>query len=141
MKVFVTGGAGFIGSHACVDLLQANHDVLVYDNLSNSSRKSMNCVKLITNRSLEFVEGDIRDGNLLSKAIADFNPDAVIHFAGLKAVGDSVLDPLSYYEINVQGSVELLKAMNKVRCNVIIFSSSATVYGQAEYLPYDEKHV
>lgn len=141
MKVFVTGGAGFIGSHACVDLLQANHDVLVYDNLSNSSRKSMNCVKLITNRSLEFVEGDIRDGNLLSKAIADFNPDAVIHFAGLKAVGDSVLDPLSYYEINVQGSVELLKAMNKVRCNVIIFSSSATVYGEAEYLPYDEKHV
>jgi len=140
MRVLVTGGAGYIGTHTCVALLQNNHEVLVFDNLSNSSPVAIDRISLITNRSVEFIEGDIRDNALLIKVMREFSPEAVIHFAGLKAVGESVGDPLKYYDVNVRGSLELLKAMEAVGCNRLIFSSSATVYGLPEYLPYKEDH-
>jgi UDP-glucose 4-epimerase len=140
MRVLVTGGAGYIGTHTCVALLQSNHEVLVIDNLSNSSPVAIDRIKLITNRSIEFIEGDIRNHALLLKTMREFSPEAIIHFAGLKAVGESVQDPLQYYDVNVHGSLELLKAAEAVGCNLLVFSSSATVYGVPEYLPYDENH-
>jgi len=140
MRILVTGGAGYIGTHTCVALLQSNHEVLVFDNLSNSSPGAIDRIKLITNKSVEFIEGDIRDHALLLQVVREFSPEAVIHFAGLKAVGQSVKDPLQYYDVNVRGSIELLKAISSVDCNLIIFSSSANVYGLPEYLPYDEDH-
>ena len=138
-KIFVTGGAGYIGSHACVELLRANHDVMVFDDLSNSCEDALRRVELITNRKLSFVLGDIRNSKKLSDAISDFKPDSVMHFAGLKAVEQSVSYPLQYYDVNVHGSINLLKAMDNVDCNEIIFSSSATVYGEINKLPYNEK--
>ena len=140
MKVIVTGGAGYIGSHTCVELLQAGHEVLVIDNLSNGHEAALERVRLITNCELQFINADIRDINALNKIFGTFKPEAVIHFAGLKAVGDSVVDPLKYYEVNVGGSISLLSAMSNVGCENIVFSSSATVYGKPQYLPYDEKH-
>jgi UDP-glucose 4-epimerase len=140
VKVLVTGGAGYIGSHTCVELLQADHEVFVIDNLSNGHEAALDRIRLITNRDLQFTNADIRDANALDNIFNTFKPEAVIHFAGLKAVGESVANPLKYYEINVGGSVSLLRAMSKAECNNIVFSSSATVYGKPQYLPYDEKH-
>ena len=140
MKVLVTGGAGYIGSHTCVELLQAGHEVFVIDNLSNGHEAALERVRGITNRELQFTNADIRDANALDNIFNTFKPEAVIHFAGLKAVGESVANPLKYYEVNVGGSVSLLSAMSKAECNNIVFSSSATVYGKPKYLPYDEEH-
>ena len=140
MKVLVTGGAGYIGSHTCVELLNAGHEVFVIDNLSNGHETSLERVRLITNCELQFTNADIRDSNALDKIFNTFKPDSVIHFAGLKAVGESTADPIKYYDINVGGSVSLLKAMSKAGCDKIVFSSSATVYGKPHYLPYDEEH-
>ena len=140
MKVLVTGGAGYIGSHTCVELLQAGHEVFAIDNLSNGHEVALERVRLITNCELQFMNADIRDSNALDKIFNNFKPESVIHFAGLKAVGESVTDPLMYYDVNVGGSISLLTAMSKAKCNNIVFSSSATVYGKPEYLPYDEKH-
>jgi len=140
MKVLVTGGAGYIGSHTCVELLNAGHEVFVIDNLLNGHETSLERVRLITNCELQFTNADIRDANALDKIFNIFKPDSVIHFAGLKAVGESVSDPIKYYDVNVGGSVSLLRAMSKARCNNIVFSSSATVYGKPHYLPYDEEH-
>ena len=140
MKVLVTGGAGYIGSHTCVELLQADHEVFVIDNLSNGHEAALDRIRLITNRELQFTNADIRDANALDNIFNTFKPEAVIHFAGLKAVGESVANPLKYYEVNVGGSVSLLSAMSKAECNNIVFSSSATVYGKPKYLPYDEEH-
>ena len=140
MKVLVTGGAGYIGSHTCLELLQAGHEVLVIDNLSNGHEAALKRVQCITNCELQFMNADIRDSSALEIIFNAFHPDSVIHFAGLKAVGESVTDPLKYYDVNVGGSISLLTAMSKAECNKIVFSSSATVYGEPEYLPYDEKH-
>jgi len=140
MKVLVTGGAGYIGSHTCVELLQAGHEVFAIDNLSNGHEVALERVRLITNCELQFMNADIRDSNALDKIFNTFKPEAVIHFAGLKAVGESVADPVKYYEVNVGGSISLLTAMSKAKCNNIVFSSSATVYGKPKYLPYDEEH-
>ena len=140
MRVLVTGGAGYIGSHTCVELLNAGHEVFVIDNLSNGHEIAVKRVRNITNCELQFMNADIRDSNALDKVFNNFKPEAVIHFAGLKAVGESVADPLKYYEVNVGGSISLLMAMSKAECNNIVFSSSATVYGIPEYLPYDELH-
>jgi UDP-glucose 4-epimerase len=137
-KIFVTGGAGYIGSHACVELLRANHEVMVFDDLSNSCEDALRRVELITNRKLSFVMGDIKNGGQLSDAIYRFKPDSVVHFAGLKAVAESVSQPLRYYDVNVHGSINLLEAMDKVDCKEIIFSSSATVYGEINIPPYTE---
>ena len=140
MKVLVTGGAGYIGSHTCVELLEAGHEVFVVDNLCNGHEAALERVRDITNCELQFMNADIRDLSALDKIFKTFKPEAVIHFAGLKAVGESVADPLKYYDVNVGGSVSLLMAMSKAECNNIVFSSSATVYGIPEYLPYDELH-
>ena len=137
-RIFVTGGAGYIGSHTCVELLRANHEVMVFDDLSNSCEDALRRVELISNRKLIFFKGDIKNSSQLSNAISSFKPDSVMHFAGLKAVAESVTQPLRYYDVNVHGSINLLQAMDKVDCKEIIFSSSATVYGEINTPPYDE---
>ena len=140
MRVLVTGGAGYIGSHTCVELLEAGHEVFVLDNLSNGHETSIERVRIITNCDLQFMNADIRDANALDKIFNTFKPDSVIHFAGLKAVGESTADPIKYYDVNVGGSISLLTAMSNAECDNIVFSSSATVYGDPQYLPYDEEH-
>jgi UDP-glucose 4-epimerase len=140
MRVLVTGGAGYIGSHTCVELLEAGHEVFVVDNLSNGHETALERVQSITKCKLQFMNADIRDTAALDKIFNIFKPEAVIHFAGLKAVGESVADPLTYYDVNVGGSISLLSAMSKNGCKNIVFSSSATVYGKPQYLPYDEDH-
>ena len=140
MRVLVTGGAGYIGSHTCVELLETGHEVFVVDNLCNGHETALERIRGITNCELQFMNADIRDTNVLDVIFKTFEPDVVIHFAGLKAVGESVTDPLKYYDVNVGGSVSLLTAMSKAGCNNIVFSSSATVYGKPQYLPYDEEH-
>ena len=140
MKVLVTGGAGYIGSHTCVELLAADHEVFVIDSLCNGRFGAIERVRSLSNRALGFAEADIRDEDALDQAFDKFKPDAVMHFAGLKAVGESVAEPLRYYDVNVRGSVSLVGAMDRAGCANIVFSSSATVYGDPEYLPYDEAH-
>lgn len=140
MKVFVTGGAGYIGSHTLVRLLAEGHEACVFDNFSNSSPAALSRVRQLANRDMTVVEGDICDARALTDAMAAFAPDAVIHFAGLKAVGESSEKPLLYYQNNVAGSANLLAAMDAVKCRRLVFSSSATVYGEAHYLPFDEDH-
>ena len=138
--IFVTGGAGYIGSHTCLELLQAGHDVTVYDNFCNSHPESLLRVERITGRRLRVIEGDIRDGTALQAALHEAKPSAVIHFAGLKAVGESVQQPLRYYDNNVAGTVRLLEAMEAAGVRRIVFSSSATVYGDPQRLPLTEDH-
>lgn len=137
-KIFVTGGAGYIGSHVCVELLRENHEVMVFDDLSNSCEDALRRVEFISKCKLGFEVGDVRNADRLNCVISRFKPDSVMHFAGLKAVTESVSQPLRYYGVNVQGSINLLKAMDKVGCKEIIFSSSATVYGETNIPPYTE---
>ena len=139
MKILVTGGAGYIGSHTCVELLNAGYDVVVVDNLYNASPKALDRVKEITGKDLTFYEADIRDREALEAIFAKENVDAVIHFAGLKAVGESVAKPLEYYENNIAGTVNLCFAMRKYNVKNIIFSSSATVYGDPAQIPITEE--
>jgi UDP-glucose 4-epimerase len=138
--IFVTGGAGYIGSHTCLELLEAGHDVTVFDNLCNSQRESLTRVQRITGKSLRFVQGDIRDRAALVAALRESGASAVIHFAGLKAVGESVAKPLTYYDNNVVGTVRLLEAMVECDVKTLVFSSSATVYGDPQRLPLTEDH-
>jgi UDP-glucose 4-epimerase len=140
MKVLVTGGAGYIGSHTCLELLRTGYTVHVIDNLGNGSVEALSRVKRLSNRNLAFTECDVRDANSLDTVFAKFKPDAIIHFAGLKAVGESTTKPAVYYDVNVGGTAVLLGAMERARCNNIVFSSSATVYGEPQYLPCDEDH-
>lgn len=136
--ILVTGGAGYIGSHTVLLLLEAGHDVLVLDNLCNSSRESVKRVEEITGKSLTFVEGDTRDRALLARLFTKHDITAVLHFAGLKAVGESVEKPLEYYHCNVYGALTLLEAMRAAKVKTFVFSSSATVYGDAQRMPIDE---
>lgn len=138
MRILVTGGAGYIGSHTCVVLLEAGHDLLVLDNFCNSDVESLHRVERITGKKLAWVEGDIGDKALLSKLFAEQNIDAVIHFAGLKAVGESNSLPLKYYQANVAGSLNLFEAMAQADVFQLVFSSSATVYGDPVSVPIDE---
>lgn len=141
MKILVTGGTGFIGSHACVVLMQAGHEVLILDNLSNSERSVVGRIGRIVGREPEFVEGDVRDLHLPALRDAVFGKsrvDAVMHFAGLKAVGESVAQPLRYWEWNVAGSICLLQAMEENGVKTFVFSSSATVYGDPVSVPIRE---
>ena len=140
MRVLVTGGAGYIGSHTLVELLGQTHEACVLDNYDNSSPEVLTRVRQLTNGVVTAHEGDIRDPSLLDQVMSDFKPDVVIHFAGLKAVGDSMTNPVGYYDVNVHGTLQLLAAMDRHKVKRIIFSSSATVYGEPEYLPYDEAH-
>jgi UDP-glucose 4-epimerase len=140
MRVFLTGGAGYIGSHTLLEVLSQAHEVCVYDDYSNSSPEALKRVEQLTNRKFRKVTGDVLDQTSLAAALTEFNPDVVVHFAGKKAVGESVEKPLMYYENNVVGTLSLLRAMDAANCNRIVFSSSATVYGEPQYLPLDEKH-
>lgn len=137
-KILVTGGAGYIGSHTLIELIAAGFTPVVYDNLSNSSPASLARVQQIVGQSIEFIEGDILDTPLLAKTFAAHDFTAVIHFAGLKAVGESVAKPLWYYQNNVAGTLNLLDAMTNAQVKNLIFSSSATVYGDPEALPIVE---
>jgi len=135
-RVLVTGGAGYIGSHTCVELLEAGYETVIYDNLSNSKRVVVEKIEAITGKSVQFVEGDIRERKKLGSILKGC--DAVIHFAGLKAVAESVKSPLEYYDNNVAGTIALLDSMKEEGVKRIVFSSSATVYGEPESLPLEE---
>ena len=138
MKVLVTGGAGYIGSHTCVELIEAGHEPVVIDNLCNSSEESLKRVKTITGYEVPLSKGDVRDEYLLYHIFAQHNIDCVIHFAGLKAVGESVAKPLEYYENNLCSTMALCRVMSKVGVKKIVFSSSATVYSGDNEMPLRE---
>ena len=139
MAILVTGGAGYIGSHTCVELLDAGYDVVVYDNLSNSSEKSLERVKQLTGKTVTFYKGDILDESRLNEVFEKENIKSCIHFAGLKAVGESVAKPWEYYQNNITGTLTLVDVMRKHNCKNIIFSSSATVYGDPVMIPITEE--
>ena len=136
--ILITGGAGYIGSHACVEFLDAGYDIVVLDNLCNSSAKSLDRVRELTGLDFPFVEGDIRDRATLDRLFRDHDIDAVIHFAGLKSVGESVEKPLFYYDNNLAGSITLFEAMQAAGVKTVVFSSSATVYGDPHSVPIRE---
>lgn len=138
--IFVTGGAGYIGSHTCVELLNAGFDVTVFDNFCNSQPEALARVQRITGKQLQVIEGDIRDRGAMAAALKNCGAKAVVHFAGLKAVGESVEKPLSYYDNNVVGTIRLLEAMVDCGVKTLVFSSSATVYGDPQQLPIPEDH-
>ena len=138
--IFVTGGAGYIGSHTCVELLNAGLDVTVFDNFCNSQPEALVRVARITGRKPTLVQGDVRDRTALAAALRSSGAKAVIHFAGLKAVGESVQNPLAYYDNNVAGTLCLLQAMAECDVKNLVFSSSATVYGEPQRLPLTEDH-
>lgn len=138
MHILVTGGLGYIGSHTCVELLRSGHKVTVLDNLANSRREVADRIARIAGTPLEFIEGDVRDQELVRRTLCQAPVDAVIHFAGLKAVGESVAQPLRYYEWNVGGSIVLFQEMAAAGIHRLVFSSSATVYGDPETVPIRE---
>jgi len=138
MAILVTGGAGFIGSHTCVELQQAGYDVVVYDNLCNSSEESLKRVEALTGKAVKFYKGDILDRDRLNEVFDKEDIDSCIHFAGLKAVGESVQKPWEYYENNIAGTLTLVDVMRQHNCKNIIFSSSATVYGDPAEIPITE---
>ena len=138
-NILVTGGAGYIGSHTCVELLQKGYGVIVVDNFDNSSPESLKRIEEITGKKVTVYEGDVRDGNLLDKIFSERKIDWVIHFAGLKAVGESCVKPIEYYNNNLYGTLVLTDTMRKHGCKKIVFSSSATVYGDPEILPLTEE--
>jgi len=140
MKILLTGGTGYIASHTAVVLAQAGHQITLFDNLSNSHKSVLGSLEKILESGVPFVEGDVRDTKSLSEVIRKNHIDAVIHFAGLKSVAESVSNPMLYYANNVQGTISLLQAMQDNGLKKIVFSSSATVYGAPQYLPYDEEH-
>ena len=139
-KILVTGGAGYIGSHTCVELLIAGHEVTVFDNFCNSQPEALARVERITGKKVHVIKGDIRSRPGLTLALRQSRATAVIHFAGLKAVGESVEKPLDYYDNNVVGTLRLLEAMKECRVGTLVFSSSATVYGNPQQLPLTEDH-
>jgi UDP-glucose 4-epimerase len=136
--ILVTGGAGYIGSHTCIELLNANFNVIVIDNLDNSSEESLKRVATITGKSVTFIKGDVRDRNVMARIFSENTIDATIHFAGLKAVGESCAMPLEYYDNNINSTLVLCQAMEKANSKNLVFSSSATVYGDPETLPLTE---
>ena len=138
MKILVTGGAGYIGSHTCVEMLDAGHEIVIVDNFYNSCPEALNRIKELSGKDFKFYKCDIRDREGLDKIFAEEKIDAVIHFAGLKAVGESCAKPLEYYENNVGGTITLCEAMRDAGCKRIVFSSSATVYGENNPSPLKE---
>ena len=138
MSILVTGGAGYIGSHTCIEMQNAGYDVVVVDNLDNSNKEALNRVEKITGKPVKFYEEDVRNKEALRKIFKENNIEAVIHFAGLKAVGESVREPLMYYDNNLISTIALLEVMNEFSVKKIVFSSSATVYGVATEMPLVE---
>ena len=140
MRILITGGAGYIGSHTAVNVLKDNHDLFILDDFSNSSKDTLDRIKQITNKNFEFTECNITEQCLLKKIFIKFKPEIVIHCAGFKSVEMSIKYPLNYYSNNIIGTINLLEAMNNSDCQKIVFSSSATVYGIPIYSPCDENH-
>ncbi len=140
MRILLTGGAGFIGSHTAVEMTQAGHDVVIFDNFCNSDATVLDRLETILGKRLAFEEGDIRDYDRMREVLEKHQIEAVVHFAGLKAVGESCEKPLEYFDNNITGTLVLLQAMKSLGIKRIIFSSSATVYGTPQYLPLDEEH-
>jgi len=140
MNILLTGGMGYIGSHVAVVLLQAGHRVVLYDNLCNSDVKVLERIEQITGKTPIFIKADVRATETLTAALKDHAIEAVLHFAGLKAVGESVEKPIAYYANNVEGTISLLEAMSDAEVRLLVFSGSATVYGEPQYLPLDEAH-
>ena len=140
MNVLLTGGAGFIGCHTAVVFSEAGHEVVILDSFCNSNPSAINGIEKILCKKINNIKADIRNTAVVEKALRDYKIDAVIHFAGLKSVEESVLNPVLYYANNSQGTISLLQAMQTVGVNSLVFSSSATVYGEPQYLPYDEIH-
>ena len=138
MSILTTGGAGYIGSHTCIELIKAGYDVVVVDNLDNSSEKSIERVEKIAGKKIKFYKNDVRDREAMRKIFTENNIEAVIHFAGLKAVGESVAKPIEYYDNNLISTLVLLEVMREFGCKKIVFSSSATVYGVAKEMPLTE---
>ncbi len=140
MNILLTGGAGYIGSHTATVLSKKGHEAILLDNFCNSNPIVVERLQKIIGKVLPLIDADVRDTDTVEKVLREYKIDAVIHFAGLKAVGESVVNPVLYYANNVQGSISLLQAMQKVGIKKLVFSSSATVYGEPQYLPYDEDH-
>lgn len=140
MKILVTGGTGYIGSHTVIELLNRQYQVVILDNLSNSKPEVVDLIEQISGQRPDFIEGDIRDTDLLEKIFQAHSISAVIHFAGLKAVGESVQKPLAYYDNNISGTVNLLEVMQRNNCRKMVFSSSATVYGENPNVPFKEEY-
>jgi UDP-glucose 4-epimerase len=140
MNILLTGGAGYIGSHTAVVLSEAGHEVAILDNLCNSSSAPISGMEKILGRKLYWIDADVRNTLIVERVLHDLKIDAVIHFAGLKSVEESVSNPVLYYANNTQGTISLIEAMQKTGVNSLVFSSSATVYGDPKYLPYDEDH-
>ena len=138
MNILVTGGAGYIGSHACIELLNEGYNVVVIDNLSNSKLESISRVKLITSKSLDFVQADLQDYDSVRKLFSQYKIDAVMHFAGLKAVAESVDNPLLYYTNNLTSTFILCRVMSEFKVKIMVFSSSCTIYGKPAFLPVSE---
>ncbi len=139
--ILLTGGLGFIGSHTAVSLIQKKEEIIIFDNLINSKIEVLNSIEKITKKKIILIEGDIKDTEKLIAVIKKYKIKCVIHFAGLKSVGESVINPLSYYDVNLLGTISLVKAMEKTGLKKLVFSSSATVYGNPNYLPIDEEHL
>lgn len=140
MKVLLTGGAGYIGSHTAIVLAQLGHEIVLFDNLSNSSCEVVKNISQIVGRNIVLTQGDVRDTQALIDTMREHSIDAVIHLAGLKSVGESAFKPIDYFSNNVQGTISLLQAMKNQSVRTLVFSSSATVYGEPKYLPLDESH-
>lgn len=140
VNILLTGGAGYIGSHTAVVLSQAGHEVVLLDNFCNSNPSVLERLQKILGKALHCVKADVRDTDVVEKVLREYKIDAVIHFAGLKAVGESVEKPIECYANNVQGTISLLEAMKSTKIKTLVFSSSATVYGDPQYLPIDENH-
>jgi UDP-glucose 4-epimerase len=140
MTIMITGGAGYIGSHTCVELIRAGHSVVVLENFCNSQEEALKRIRLITGVAPVMVRGDVRDRELVQATLEKYQCSAVIHFAGLKAVGDSVARPVEYYDNNFVGSLRLVEAMQNAKVRKLVFSSSATVYGEPLSLPFKEDH-
>lgn len=141
MNILLTGGAGYIGSHTAAVLSEIGHKVILFDNLANSNASVIQGLEQITGNPITFVQGDITDTGSLSRVMSFYQIDAVFHFAGLKAVAESTILPIDYYANNVQGTISLLQAMHSQKVTTLVFSSSATVYGEPQYLPLDEAHL
>ena len=140
MNILLTGGAGYIGSHTAVVLSTAGNKVVLLDNLSNSNADAVRYLENILQSPITFIQADVRDTGKLNQVLVGHQIDAVIHFAGLKAVGESVAKPVEYYANNIQGTISLLQTMSSTNIKKLVFSSSATVYGDPQYLPIDEEH-
>lgn len=140
MNVFVTGGMGYVGSHTCVELLNAGHNVVIYDDLSNAHPGALERIQRITGKKPVFIKGDVRESAHMEEILRRYDCHSVMHFAGLKAVGESVEEPLKYYDVNVTGTLRVAQAMASANVEVIVFSSSATVYGPPKALPLTEEH-